>query len=151
MKALKKNLALFLFAVPILIGCQTVATLPNVEFEWSNLSTNQIWITDVSGLPPEATCGRLMPSPAESQLHSKTSAFSETIKIKDKLTIQWKDNGRQGWPGGLKGGELIPSLGTAHEAEFSRDELGIPKKIKNGKVRFTYLGNDKWRIKYFTQ
>jgi hypothetical protein len=146
-----KNIILGLAVILFFADCQKVSALPNVGFEWFNLSTNQIWITDVTGLPPEASPGRLMPSHAEDQLESSESDFSETVKVKNQIKVQWKDNGKQGWPGGLKNGELIPSLGTTHEAEFNRDELGIPAKLKNGKVRFTYLGNDKWRVKFFPQ
>jgi hypothetical protein len=38
---------------------------------------------------------------------------------------------------------------TSHQAEFKRDDLGIPANVKNGKVRFTYLGADKWRVRVF--
>jgi hypothetical protein len=38
---------------------------------------------------------------------------------------------------------------TSHQAELKRDDWGIPPKVKKGKVRFTYLGGDKWRVKIF--
>jgi len=129
-------------------GCASIAGLPEVTFEWFNLSTNQIWVVEAEGLPPDAYAGRLMPSPAEEQLRVAASVFSETVHIKDRIKIVWKDGGAQGWPGGLKPGELVPP-GVSHEVEFKRADLGIPAKLTHGKVRFTYLGGDKWRVKLY--
>ena len=140
-----KNMILSLVVALVCVDCANGAGLPEVTFEWFNLSTNQIWVTDVSGLPPEASPGRLMPSHTESQLDRSASVFSETVRIKDRITIKWKDNGKEGWPGGLKIPGSIPP-GVAHQAEFQRAELGLPAKLKNAKIRFTYLGKDKWRV-----
>src|SRR5689334_14052354 len=96
-------------------GFAAEAGLKEVGFEWFNLSTNQIWVTELVGLPAEASAGRLMPSHAEDQLESSESVFSETVHVGKKLKIIWKDNGPQGWPGGLKTGELVPP-GVTHEA-----------------------------------
>ena len=30
---------------------------------------------------------------------------------------------------------------------FNREDFGIPAKLSEGKLRFTYLGNGKWRAK----
>jgi hypothetical protein len=148
MNALKKNLTLFLFAVLICVGCQKVSVLPNVEFEWFNLSTNEICIADVTGIPPQASCGRLMPSHAEDRLESSASGFSETVKIKSEIKIKWNDNGTNGFHNAFDDpGKPLP--GIAHQTEFKRDELGIPSKLTDGKIRFTYLGSDKWRVKFF--
>jgi len=87
-----------------------------------------------------------MPSHAEDQLETTVSVFSETVRIKDRITIMWRDNGNEGWPGGLKIPGSIPP-GVAHQVEFKREDLGLPSKMNAGKVRFTYLGNDKWRVK----
>ena len=133
-------------------GCAVGKSLPEVDFEWFNLSTNEIWVVDCAGLPPEATCGRLMPCSSEEPRHVKGSEFNETVHFKDKIVIQWKDNGKQGWPGGLKEVPLQPPTippGVGHEAEFKRADLGIPAKLSHAKVRFTYLGGDKWRIKIY--
>ena len=143
-----KRLVIALMPVLLCAGCVSVAGLPEVTFEWFNLSTNQIWVVEVVGLPPEAHAGRLMPSPAEEQLRVAASTYSETVRIKDRIRIVSKDNGAQGWPGGLKSGELVPP-GVSHEAEFRRAELGIPARLTHGKLRFTYLGGDKWRVKLY--
>jgi hypothetical protein len=87
-----------------------------------------------------------MPVHEETPLHVKASVFSETVHIKSKIKIVWKDGGKSGWAGGLKSGELLPD-GPAHEVVFKRADLGIPPKLNGGKVRFTYLGNGKWRVK----
>jgi hypothetical protein len=141
-----KSVILGLVVTLVCAGCANGGGLPDVHFEWFNLSTNQIWVTGVTGLPPEALPGRLMPSHAEDQLEASESVFSETVRIKDRITITWRDNGAQGWPGGLKTPGSVPP-GTTHQAELKRDELGIPAKLSSGKIRFTYLGNDKWRVK----
>jgi len=147
-----KNLVACLLVIVSGSGCMSWASLPEVNFEWFNLSTNEIWITDINGLPPDATPGRLTPNHAESQLERSESTIMETVHIKDRIIIKWKDNGKQGWPGGLKQVPLQPPTvppGVAHEAEFNRAELGIPAKLTHAKVRFTYLGQDKWRIKIY--
>jgi hypothetical protein len=150
MNLLKKNLVLSLFAALILLGCQKVEALPNVEFEWFNLSTNEICITDATGIPPEASAGLLTPSHAEDSLESSTSHFSEIIKVKSEIKIKWNDNGTNGFHGDFElPGKILP--GVAHQIELKRDDLGIPSKLTNGKIRFTYLGNDKWRVKFSPQ
>lgn len=125
-----------------------VAVPREVSFEWFNLSTNQIWVTNVSGLPLEASPGRLMPSHAEDRLESSQSVFAEVIRIGDRIVIKWKDNGTQGFSGYARSGSPgNDPPGVANQAEFKRDELALPAKTGNAKIRFTYLGNDKWRIK----
>ncbi len=123
------------------------ARLPQVTFEWFNLTTNQIWVIEVIGLPQEAQAGRLMPSHAEDQLEVAASVFSETVRVKDRIRIEWKEAGAQGWQGdpNLAG---FPQ-GVSHYAEFKRADLGIPAKLTHGKVRFTYLGGEKWRVKMY--
>lgn len=125
-------------------GC--AGNSPEVTFTYFNLSTNEIWVTDITGLPPDATPGRLMPSREETLLQAKSSVFSETVRIEDRITVLWKDNGTQGWPGGLKTPGAIPS-GTTHQIELKRDDLGIPAKLTSGKIWFTYLGNEKWHVR----
>lgn len=117
-----------------------------VEFEWYNLGTNEIYVTEVIGLPLEATPGRLGPVLSEDRLHVASSVLFESIRIKDQLTILWKDNGKEGWPGGVEPPGSEPR-GTAHRFELKRDDLGIPAKVKVGTIRFTYLGDNKWRVK----
>ena len=145
-----KTLYVCLLMISMFCSICVSGTPSEVSFEWFNLSTNEIWITDLVGLPAEASPGRLTPNHSENQLERSESTFSESVRIKDRLVIKWKDNGRQGWPGGLKQVPLQPPAippGTAHEAVFKRTDLGIPAKLSSGKIRFTYLGNDQWRIK----
>jgi len=130
-------------------GCGVSA---EVDFEWFNLSTNEIFVTDAVGLPDQSWAGRLMPVHGEDQLSVAGSVIMETVHIKDRIVIKWKGNGKQGWPGGLKQVPLQPPTippGVGHEAEFKRADLGIPAKLSHAKVRFTYLGQDKWRIKIY--
>lgn len=116
------------------------------HFEWFNLSTNHIWVTEVVGFSLDISPGRLEPSNAEEQLESSELVFSETVRIEDRITIKWIDNGKAGWPGGLKSPGSTPP-GVAHQLELKRNDLGIPSKLRRGKIRYTYLGNDKWRVK----
>ncbi len=120
--------------------------LKEVTFEYFNLSTNEIWVTGITGLPPDATPGRLRPSLEELPSEVKAYVFSEAVRIKERLAIIWKDNGKKGWPGGLEVPGSAPP-GVAHKADLGRDDLGIPAKVSSGKIRFTYLGNEKWRVK----
>ena len=127
--------------------CGSCLALPEVEFVYFNLSTNEIWIQRVIGLPADASPGRLAPVKSEDQLSETRMTFFETVRVADKLKIVWKDNEPKGWPGGSKPGDLSRP-GVVHEAEFKRDDLKIPARMKSGKVRFTFLGNDKWRITF---
>ena len=138
---------IFLTGLISILFCGSCLALPEVEFVYFNLSTNEIWIERVIGLPAEASPGRMAPAKGEDRPSEKSMTFFETVRVADKLKIVWKDNGRQGWPGGGKAGELSRP-GVVHEAEFKRDDFKIPAKMKSGKVRFTFLGNDKWRITY---
>ena len=131
--------------VPLWTGCHGLSR-GDVTFEWFNLSTNEIWVTDAVGLPPEACAGRLMPSHAEAQLNVKASEFLDAVGIKDRIKIAWKDNGEGGWPGGLAVPGSIPP-GTAHEVELRRADLGMPAKLHSGRVRLTYLGANTWRVR----
>jgi YD repeat-containing protein len=133
-------------------GCAGGTRLREVTFEWFNLSTNEIWITEAVGLPDQSWAGRLMPVHSEGQLSVAGSVIMETVHIKDRIVIKWKDDGKQGWPGGLKQVPLQPPTippGTAHEAVFKRANLGVPSKLTHAKLRFTYLGQAKWRIKIY--
>jgi hypothetical protein len=141
-----KNILQSLIVTLVCAGCASDSGFPKVTFEYFNLSTNEIWVTEVAGFPPNATPGRLMTSRDENPLEVKASVFSETVRIRSKIIIVWKDGGKQGWPGGLKSAELVPS-GIAYQAAFKRDDLGIPAKLSSGRIRFTYLGNEKWRVK----
>src|ERR1043166_2833978 len=127
-------------------GCMTGSSFSEVSFEWFNLSTNQIWVTDVAGLSAPASPGRLMPSHAEDQLERAESTFSKAVHINETIKLVWKDNGNRGWPGGVDPPGSSPP-GVTHTAELRRASLGIPAKLSSGKIRFTYLGNGKWRVK----
>ena len=147
-----RNLIVCLLMMISCSGCEGGMGRPEVSFEWFNLSTNEIWITDIVGLPDQSWAGRLMPVHGEDQLSAKTSVIMEPVHIKDQIVIKWKDNGKQGWPGGLKQVPLQPPTippGVGHEAEFKRADLGIPAQLSRAKVRFTYLGGDKWRVKLY--
>jgi len=126
-------------------GCSLLGSGP-VTFEWFNLGTNQVWVAEVDGLPRESCPGRLMPVPAEDRLRGATSIFSESVHVADRIKITWKEAGVAEWHDDLKPGELVPP-GATHTAEFSRETLGIPAKLSGGTVRFSYLGENAWRVR----
>jgi hypothetical protein len=120
----------FLASVALLVCCAGCFNTNEVVFLYFNLSPNEIVVDSIAGLPPWASPGVLVPVHAEDQLStSGMSSTGETIRVPPTLTIVWREGG------------------ASHQAELKRDEVGIPAKIKKGKVRFTYLGGDKWRVK----
>jgi hypothetical protein len=129
-------------AIFVLSLCCASCARSKVDFTYFNLSTNEIWVTEVTGLPREASPGRLAPIPNEGQLSEKSCIYFEPVHIANKLKIVWRDGGKEGWPGG----EYTPK-GTSHEMEWTREDLGLPATMNSGKVRFTYIGNEKWRVK----
>jgi hypothetical protein len=145
-----KSIFLFIAMSFLCGGCAYFEGFSTVEFTYFNLSSNEIWIIEIEGLPSDATPGRLTPSRDEGRLSAAGSALPGGIRVPAKFKIVWKENGRRGWPGGLENPLSVPP-GITHEAEFYRDELGIPAKLTGGKVRFSYLGNDKWRVKFFAK
>jgi hypothetical protein len=145
-----RNLIVSLLMIVSCSGCAIGKGLPEVTFEWFNLSTNEIWVTDAVGLPDESWAGRLMPVHGEDQLSVAASVIMENVQIKDRIVIKWKENGTNGWPHGVKTlPDGTPATGVRHEAVFKRADLGIPPKLDHAKLRFTYLGEDKWRVKLY--
>jgi len=143
-----KHLIMVLAVGELCTGCHH-RDVGEVSFEWFNLGTNEIWVTEVASLPPEASCGRLTPNRAEDRLERSESVFSEAVHVGDHIGLTWKDRGAEGWPGGLKLGEVVPP-GTPHHAEFNREALGIPARLSSGRIRFTYLGTNTWRVRLIT-
>jgi hypothetical protein len=108
-------------------GC---AALTEVDFVYFNLSTNEIFVDSIAGLPVWASPGVLVPVHAEDQLSESSMTSWDPVRVAAKLTIVWREGGK------------------IHQVELKRDDLGIPAKVKKGKVRFSYLGGDKWRVRY---
>ena len=106
------------------------AASSEVDFDFFNLSTNEIFVVSIAGLPVWAAPGVLVTGHTEDQLPDKSATSWDPVRIAPKLTIVWREDGK------------------IHQAEFKRNDFGIPAKIKKGKVRFSYLGGDKWRVRY---
>ena len=122
-----KNLVaytIFLFCC----GCASHLLRNEVVFEFVNLSTNRIHGEEVKGFPEEVAGGWLIPAKEENH-PSGTVVLSEIIHIEKQIKIVWHENKK------------------LHEWELKRDDLGLPSKLTGGRVRFTYLGGEKWRIK----
>ncbi len=124
----------FLASVALMLCCAGCSGMSEITFVYFNLSPKEIVVDSIAGLPPWAPPGVLVPVHAEDQLsESRTTSLDGSIKVAPTLTIVWHEGG------------------ASHRAELKRDEVGIPAKIKKGKVRFTYLGSDKWRVKYLVR
>jgi len=104
--------------------------MKEVDLVYFNLSTNEIVVDSIAGLPPWASPGVLVPVHADDRPSEKSmTSFDEPLHVSATLKIVWREHG------------------SSHEAEQKRDDLGIPAKLRSGKVIFTYLGGDKWRVK----
>jgi hypothetical protein len=122
-----------LLAVAALICCCVgCIDMKEIDFVYFNLGTNEIVVDSIIGLPPWASPGVLVPSHAEDRLSEKSAiSYDGPVAVPVTLKIVWHETG------------------MSRQAELKRDELGIPAKINKGKIRFTYLGADKWRVKVF--
>ena len=119
----------FLAVVAIMLCCAGCGG-SDADLVYFNLSTQKILVESISGLPPWASPGVLVPVQGEDRLSAKGMTSSgEVLRIGATLKIAWREGGK------------------LHQAEFKRDELGLPAKLKNGQIRFTYLGNDNWRVR----
>ena len=114
----------------LMFWCAGCFEMKEVDLVYFNLGPNEIFVDSIEGLPSWAAPGYLVPAQAEDPL-SRTGAtsFDNPVHVSATLKIFWREGGK------------------LHKAEFKRDEVGIPETIKKGKVRFTYLGGDKWRVK----
>src|SRR2546423_14599319 len=96
---------ILLFVSVICISCRTVR---EVHFVYFNLSRNQIYVDDVTGLPSTASPGILVPVSDEEPLKRAESVLFDPASINPSIKIVWKE------------------AGVLHQVEFSRQELGIP-------------------------
>jgi len=120
----------FLASVALMLCCVGCSDMSEINFVYFNLSPKEIVVDSIAGLPPWASPGVLVPSHAEDQLSEKSAtSYDGAVDVPATLKIVWHEGG------------------ASHEAQLKRDEVGIPAKIKKGKIRFTYLGGDKWRVK----
>ena len=105
--------------------------MQHVDFSYFNLSGHEIKVTDISGLPSAATPGYLVAVPDDTnQLNEVSAHLYESVQIADTMKIVWDENG------------------VSREFKAKRDDLSIPSRLHSGKVRFTYLGDGKWRIRF---
>jgi hypothetical protein len=113
-----------------MLACAGCHGMREIDFVYFNLGTNEIVVDSIDGLPLWTSPGRLVPVHTEDRLSEKSAtSFDEPVDVSAMLKIAWQENGK------------------THQAELKRNDLGIPAKLKSGKVRFTYLGADKWRVK----
>ena len=110
-------------------GCTQRNQLPDVSFVYFNLSSSEIWVENIAGLPRAATPGRLMPVRSEINVLEETSIHLwELVHFAEQIKITWRESN------------------TVHVVKMNRASLGLPAETSNAKFRFTYLGNDVWRV-----
>ena len=124
---MRTQLICLLTSAVLYVGC--VCPQP-VEFAFFNLSGHEIVVNDVAGLPPNATPGVLMPVLDDTnRLNEKCAVLYERVRVGDRIKIIWTEADKP------------------RELELQRSELAVPARLKGGKLRFTYLGDGKWRVK----
>lgn len=122
-----KNLNAFLLLSLLLVGCSSSSP---VEFVFFNLSGQEIRVTGIVGLPPNASPGVLVSvSDDTNRLNEASSILFENIRVGDRIKITWQEGG------------------TLREVELQRSDLGLPVRLSGGRLRFTYLGDGKWQVK----
>ncbi len=117
-----KIFSMIFVMVALVSGCRAMS---QADFVYFNLSSNEIKVENILGLPPDTIPGVLVPVHDESGLNEKSFTLFDNVRISDSLVIVWQESG------------------ALHQFKLMRDELGIHAKLEKGKIRFTYLGNDK--------
>ena len=116
----------------IVAGCST--TQQKVDFVYFNLSDHEIQVTDVRGLPRAATPGVLNPVPDDfDSLNEVSATFFESVRIGSTIQVVWQEGG------------------SSRRFEATRKELSIPSRLNGGRLRFTYLGNGMWHIRFIVR
>ena len=116
------------FALLVATGC---ARLSGVDFVWFNVSGHEITVTGISGLPAFSTPSVLVPVPNDTNRLNEASATCwDSVKVGDSIKFVWSEGG------------------VSRQFEAKRVELGIPSRLNGGQVRFTYIGEGKWRIRF---
>jgi hypothetical protein len=120
----------FLASVALMLCCVGCSDMSEINFVYFNLSPKEIVVDSIAGLPPWASPGVMVPVHSDGRpSEARATSYGETVRVPPMLKIAWREGD------------------TSHQAELKRDDLGIPAKIKTGKILFTYLGGDKWRVK----
>ena len=122
-----KKLLFITISTLLLFGCSR--GIREVDFVYYNLSRHQIYVTDVNGLPSWVSPGVLVPvSDDTNRLNEKSFASWEAVRVADQLRIRWTETDK------------------SEEVSLNRTELSLPTKLTGGRLCFTYLGNQKWRV-----
>jgi hypothetical protein len=121
---LMKKFGLIMLCAVLLVGCSR-----QVDFVYFNLSSHEITVDDVSGLPVWATPGVLVPSSDDmNRLNEKSATGFETVRIADRIKIHWTEDGKP------------------RQVELRRSDVSVPATLRGGRLCFTYLGDGKWRV-----
>jgi len=122
MKTFLASVALMLCGV----GCTGIG---EINFVYFNLSPKEIVVDSIVGLPPWASPGVLVPVHSDGRpSEASATSYDGPVNVPVALRIVWREGG------------------ASHQAELKRDEVGIPATVRKGKISFTYLGDDKWRV-----
>lgn len=108
------------------VGCMRARQ--RVEFQFVNLSTNEIHSDEVLGMPPTVAGGWLPPRPDARRIDGTVIFVGNAVHIGNRIKIIWQE----------RGGSCA--------VELKRDALGLPAELKHETVRFTYLGDSKWSV-----
>ena len=110
-----------------LCGCQ--GNSGHVEFLFRNFGPNLVCVEEIAGLPPVVACGNLVPARDTNRLSQASMSFHSSIDVEDELIIKWSEGD------------------SPHSLKVSRTALGLPRRLTEHRVQFTYLGNQQWHVK----
>lgn len=125
------KLLLSFLSVMLLVGCSEIR---QVDFVWFNLSDHEIVVTGISGLPPTVAPGVLVTvSDDTNRLNRAGVTLFESVHVADAIKIVWEEGG------------------LSREFETRRLDLSLPSRLDEGQIKFTYLGDGKWRVRFVRQ
>jgi hypothetical protein len=123
---------MFARALPLIgLLLTSCSQIRQVDFVWFNLSGREIRVTGISGLPGDVIPGVLIAvSDDTNRLNEASLTFFESIRAAETIKIVWDEGG------------------ATHSFEAKRVDLSVPVRLDGGQLRFSYLGADKWRIRF---
>jgi hypothetical protein len=67
------------------------------------------------------------------RLNRACSTFSESVPMGETIKIAWDEGG------------------VSRRYEVRRSDVSLPPRLDGGQIRFTYLGQGKWRVRFLPQ
>jgi len=109
-------------------GCENYGW---TEYFHVNESGQRLAVT-INGVEPNASPGNLLPGAGTSQLREVTAEIGEPVHIQDTITIRWTVHGES----------------ETSEVALNRDQLSIPRRIRGGRITFTFTAAGEWQVRY---